>query len=173
MPGRAVDGTPEPGAARPYMPGYGIRPAGQGTGLLPWSWAVRRLTDSHDYWLSTVRPDGRPHAMPVWGVWLGGALWFSTSRRSRKYRNLAARPACVLTTDDPRQPVVLDGPAEVVTDPAGIGAFLDALNAKYATAYGLDFLDPAVNATVRVRPVTVFGLTDADFTGSPTRWTFP
>ncbi|MEY9943130.1 pyridoxamine 5'-phosphate oxidase family protein [Kitasatospora sp. GAS1066B] len=165
-------GTPEPSAARPYMPGYGIRPADQGTGLLPWSWAERRLTGSHDYWLCTVRPDGRPHTMPVWGVWLTGALWFSSSRRSRKYRNLAAHPDCAISTDDPHQPVVLDGRAEVLAGQAEIAAFLAALNAKYDTAYGPDFLDPAVNATFRVRPDSVFGLTDADFTGSPTRWTF-
>ena len=33
------------------MPGYGILPAGEGTGLLPWEWAVERLARSHDYWL--------------------------------------------------------------------------------------------------------------------------
>ncbi|MFF7635475.1 pyridoxamine 5'-phosphate oxidase family protein [Kitasatospora sp. NPDC008050] len=161
-----------PRATRPSMPGYGILAADEGTGLLPWSWAERRLTDSHDYWVCTVRPDGRPHSMPVWGVWLRGALWFSSSRRSRKYRNLADRPDCVLTTDNPHQPVVLDGVAAVMTGPADVAAFLAALNAKYRTDYGPDFLDPAVNATFRVRPSSVFGLTDADFTGSPTRWTF-
>lgn len=162
----------QPQAGRPFMPGYGILPADQGTGLLPWSWAERRLTDSHDYWVSSVRPDGRPHAMPVWGVWLDDALWFSSSRQSRKYRNLAARPDCVLTTENPRRPVVLDGRAAVRTEPAAIRAFLDALNAKYETSYPPDFLNPEVNATFRVQPVTVFALTDADFTGSPTRWTF-
>ncbi|GAA1258117.1 pyridoxamine 5'-phosphate oxidase family protein [Kitasatospora nipponensis] len=163
---------PGPRAGRPDMPGYGIRPADEGTGLLPWAWAESRLRDSHDYWVSSVRPDGRPHAMPVWGVWLAGGLWFSSSRRSRKYRNLTARPDAVLTTDDARNPVVLEGRARVVTEPAPVAAFLAALNAKYRTAYPADFLDPAVNATFEVRPATVFGLLDGDFTGSPTRWTF-
>ncbi|MFJ1707869.1 pyridoxamine 5'-phosphate oxidase family protein [Kitasatospora sp. NPDC088346] len=163
----------EPSRARPHMPGYGILPADEGTGLLPWSWACERLTGSHDYWLSTVRPDGRPHAMPVWGVWLDGALWFSSSRASRKARNLAARADCVVTTDDPHEPVVLEGRAATVVDPAGIAVFLAALNGKYGTAYGIDFLDPAVNSTFRVRPSEVFGLVQEDFTGSPTRWSFP
>jgi len=60
----------EPSASRPYMPGYGLLDAAQGAGLLPWSWAVERLQRSHDYWVATVRPDGRPHVMPVWGVWM-------------------------------------------------------------------------------------------------------
>ena len=60
-------------ADRPFMPGYGVLPADQGSGLLPWAEAERRLTASHDFWCATVRPDGRPHVMPVWGVWLDGA----------------------------------------------------------------------------------------------------
>ncbi len=162
----------DPVAARPHMPGYGVLPADQGTGLLPWSWARQRLTDSHDYWLSTVRPDGRPHTMPVWAVWLDDALWFSSSRQSRKARNLAARPDCVLTTDDPRNPVVLEGQARLITDLPTIAAFLTESNRKYRTSYEPDFLDPAVNSTFRVRPTQVFGLLQTDFTGSPTRWTF-
>ncbi|WP_354645156.1 pyridoxamine 5'-phosphate oxidase family protein [Kitasatospora camelliae] len=163
----------DPAASRPYMPGYGILPAEQGSGLLPWSWAGRRLADSHDYWLATVRPDGRPHVMPVWGVWLDDRLWFSTALGSRKARNLAVHPDCAVTTDDPLNPVVLEGRAETVPDRPAIIRFLAALNTKYRTDYGPDFLDPAVNATVRVHPVQAFGLRQEDFTGSPTRWRFP
>ncbi|MDI2130380.1 pyridoxamine 5'-phosphate oxidase family protein [Yinghuangia seranimata] len=162
----------EPQASRPYMPGYGVLPPEEGTGLLPWSWARERLAASHDYWVSTVRPDGRPHAMPVWGVWLDACLWFSSSLGSRKARNIAGRADCVVTTDDALNPVVVEGRAEVVADRAGIAAFLDALNGKYETSYGIDFLDPDVNGTFRVRPVQVFGLREGDFTGSPTRWRF-
>ncbi len=46
------------------------------------------------------------------------------------------------------------------------------MNAKYDVDYTVDFLDPAVNATVRVRPRWAFGLLHDDFTGSPTRWRF-
>jgi hypothetical protein len=110
--------------------------------------------------------------MPVWGAWLDGALWFSTGGRSRKVRNLAHQPRCALITKDPEQPVQLQGLAEVVLDPGPIAAFLAASNAKYRTDIGIDFLDPDVNATVRVPPRVVIALREADFTGSPTRWTF-
>lgn len=59
---------PEPRASRPYMPGYGVLGAGEGRGLLPWSWAEERLGASHRYWVVSVGRDGQPHAMPVWGV---------------------------------------------------------------------------------------------------------
>src|SRR5690348_15908152 len=87
----------EPIAARPYMPGYGTLPADQGRGLLPWSWAEERLVSSHDFWLATVTPDGAPHLMPVWAIWRGGALWFSSANGSRKARNLTAQPRCSLS----------------------------------------------------------------------------
>jgi hypothetical protein len=45
-------------------------------------------------------------------------------------------------------------------------------NAKYGTDYSIELLDPAVNATIRVRPRWAFGLAEGDFTGSPTRWVF-
>ena len=46
------------------------------------------------------------------------------------------------------------------------------VNAKYSTSYGVDFLAPEVNATVRVTPRRGFGLIQDDFSGSPTRWRF-
>jgi PPOX class probable F420-dependent enzyme len=155
------------------MPGYGILPADQGTGLLPWSWAARRLHDSHDFWVATVWPDGRPHTMPVWGVWEDDILWFSSSLRSRKIRNIQAGSDVSMSTEDPRNPVVLEGSAEIVTDGPTIQHFLHLMNAKYDTDYGPDFLDPAKNASVRVRPRWAFGVAEGDFGGSPTRWEFP
>jgi PPOX class probable F420-dependent enzyme len=154
------------------MPGYGIGPAGSGTGLLPWSWAEERLTRSRFFWLATVGAGGRPHVMPVWAVWSDGAAWFSSGLRSRKARNLAADPRCTLTTDDALEPVIVEGDAERVTDPDRLAGFMAALDAKYETDYGAEFADPTVNGVWRVTPDRAFGLVEEDFTGSPTRWTF-
>jgi PPOX class probable F420-dependent enzyme len=154
------------------MPGYGILPADQGSGLLTWAHAQQRLTASHDYWCATVCPDGRPHVMPVWGVWLDGLLWFSSSLASRKARNLVADPRCTVTTDDARNPVVVEGTAERLTAPEPIAAFVAAVNAKYDAGMTAEFQDPSVNGTFTVRPVRAFGMTHDDFAGSPTRWTF-
>jgi hypothetical protein len=164
--------TAGPPADRPFMPGYGVLAADQGSGLMPWAEAERRLTVAHDYWCATVRPDGRPHVMPVWGVWLDGQVWFSSGMGSRTARNLAAEPRCTLTTDDARNPVVVSGDARQVTDPAGIEAFVAAVDAKYGGGVSVEFLDPAVNGTFAVAPVTVFAISEDDFSGSPTRWTF-
>jgi hypothetical protein len=155
------------------MPGYGVLAADAGTGLLPWSWALDRLRESHDYWVATVWPDGRPHLMPVWAIWAEpDTLWFSSSLRSRKIRNIAAGPGVSVSTADARNPVVLHGNAEVITETRAIQGFLDGMNTKYGTDYPIEFLDPAKNASVRVRPAWVFGVAEDDFEGSPTRWDF-
>ena len=63
-----------------------------------WSQARDELADAEVYWLSTVRPDGRPHVTPLLGVWLEDALYFCTGSGERKAKNLSANRHCVLTT---------------------------------------------------------------------------
>ena len=150
------------------MPGYGIQPAGDGTGLLPWGWAVERLLRSHDYWIATVWPDGRPHVTPVWGVWMQDAVWFSCSPNGRKARNLASDARCTATTDNAYEPVIVEGRAEL--DASAVQPFTDTANAKYETDMPVSFFEE--NHLYRLAPEKVIALTEADFTGSPTRWRF-
>jgi len=159
------------------MPGYGV--VAEPEGMLPWSFAQERLERAHDYWVATVWPDGRPHVMPVWGAWFDGCLWFSSDQASRKARNLAAEPRCVLTTDNALEPVIVEGVAELVYDRAATAAYTDALRAKYAAewiedSYTVDFFDANLGggATYRVAPASVFALKESEFTTSPTRWSF-
>ncbi len=162
-----------PRLTRPYMPGYGTLPASEGTGLLPWSWAEERLVSSRNYWIVTVWPDlRRPHSMPVWGMWHETAFWFSSSKPSRKAKNLASNPRCVVTTEDATNPVVVEGIAELLTDPEDLATLLELENAKYETDYKIDMLDPAENSCFRIRPTWAFGIMHGDFEGSPTRWDF-
>jgi PPOX class probable F420-dependent enzyme len=151
------------------MPDYGIQGPGEGSGLLPWSWAEERLIASRNYWVTSLWPDGRPHSMPVWGAWDGEALWFSSGRRSRKARNLAADPRCVVTTEDANEPVVIEGSAESARERDAIVRVAELMNAKYG-GITAEFL--AAHATIRVRPRWAFGIAHDDFTGSPTRWVF-
>jgi general stress protein 26 len=162
----------EPEASRPHMPGYGIVGSSEGSGLLPWSWAEERLAASHDYWVTSTWPDGRPHVMPVWAVWHDSCIWFSSSLGSRKTLNLQRDPRCTVATDKASEPVIVEGEAEVVRDLETLAVVLDLENRKYDTSYAMEMLDPDVNACFRVRPRWAFGLSAADFTGSPTRWVF-
>ena len=98
------------------MPGYGV-PADP-DGLLPWSWAEERLTGCRNYWVVTADASGRPHSMPVWGVWSveDSVFWFSASHGSRKVRNLSENPQMVVTTDDSREVVSVEGRAHPLDD---------------------------------------------------------
>jgi PPOX class probable F420-dependent enzyme len=151
------------------MPGYGISPAADG--LLPWSWAIQRLERAHNYWLATRRPDGAPHLTAVWGVWREDAFAFSTGGRSRKARNLATDPRCVVTPEGAEESVVVEGVAAPVTDSAD----LEALAVAYTAKYGAGFPDPAANPVFSVRPRVVFGIVEreAEFATAATRWEFP
>lgn len=153
-----------PRATRPHMPGYGIAEGAEG--LLPWSWAVERLEASRNYWISTTSTSGRPHAMPVWGLWLDDALHFSTGEDSKKARNLRASPACVATTESAAEAVIVEGEA-LPQDTAQH----DTVLAAYAAKYGWSD-DPG--GWLTLRPIRAFGfIEDASrFGQAATRWLF-
>jgi hypothetical protein len=154
-----------PRAAPLRMPGYG--PGRSRRGLLAWKTAAVRLARSHNYWLVTARPDGRPHAMPIWGVWLVDRFYFSTGRRSRKARNLAADARCLVCTERADEAVIVEGHAREVT-----GAALAPIGRAYGRKYRPSSLDPELGPVFEVRPRVVFGVFERTFPRSATRWTF-
>ena len=155
-----------PKAGRPYMPGYGL-PSGS-KGLLSWKWAHQRLTRSHNYWVATTKPDGAPHVMPVWGIWVGSVFYFSTGRESRKAKNLRANPRCIVCTEKSREAVILDGTAEEVKD----SDLLKKLGAPYHKKYKPWKLDPSLGPIYSVRPSRIFGLNEKSGMKAATRWRF-
>src|SRR4051812_13281085 len=89
--------------------GYGAPADASGAELLPWSRAAEQLEGAHNYWLCTTRADGRPHAAPLWGLWLDDAFWFSTDAASVKGRNMARDPRIVVHLESGADTVVLEG----------------------------------------------------------------
>jgi hypothetical protein len=152
-------------ADRPDAPGYGFVGPDEGDGLLPFEWVVEQLRASHNLWLVTTFPDGRPHAMPLWGVWVDGAGHLSTGRESRKARNLARDPRCVVTTEDAQKAVVVEGTAARVDMS---DAFVDAYNEKYA----MDIRTMAEEPVFAVTPTRIIAIDEQRFATSPTRFRF-
>jgi Pyridoxamine 5'-phosphate oxidase len=166
----------QPRASRIAASGYGF-PKGV-KGLLPWSWAEQRLKKSHNYWITTVRPNGSPHGvsphtMVVWGLWQDGAFIFSTGAESRKKKNLAHNAHCVVCTEDASEAVIVEGIAEIA-DVAARRKMLSVYERKYKFDMGamkkdiLSMKEPVF----AVRPRVVFGLWEKHFVGKSTRWTF-
>jgi hypothetical protein len=155
----------EPRTERPRIPDYGISKSK--TGMLRWKWAVKTLTDSREYWIVTVRSDGRPHAMIIWGLWFDGAFWFGTGSKTQKARNLAKNPNCIVGTQNAAEAVILEGVAELITDPAMGKKLEPASLSKYGMSGG-----GGSEPLYRVRPKVVFGLIEKSFPKTATRWIF-
>src|SRR5256714_10197939 len=90
---------------------YGAKP-------LPWSRALKQLeaNTGGTYWLATTRPDGRPHVAAVGALWVDGKIYFVSGTRTRKGRNLAANPDCVISVSLTGIDVVVEGTAVRITD---------------------------------------------------------
>ena len=156
----------QPKPDRPFAPGYGIVGADEGKGLLPWTWVARKMNGCRTFWLATIHSThSRPHVMPVWGVWLDDAFFFSTGGKSRKGQNLAANSACTITNDDGAEAVIVEGTAVRLADEAKLKKMAPAYKKKYK-------MDPtSMNEPIfEVRPGTVFGFIEKSFPKSATRW---
>ena len=172
LPAKQVQSTTrKPEASRPHAPGYGL-PSGK-KGLLPWSWAEQRLKKSHNYWITTIRPDGSPHTMVVWGVWQDGRLLFSTISKSRTARNLARNAACIVCAEHANEAVIVEGTAEIA-DVAARRNFLPTYERKYK--FNMKGMEQEIlsmkEPVFAVRPRVVFGLREKKFVGKTTRWKF-
>lgn len=97
-----------------------------------WAPVLTELTDAADYWVCTVRPDGRPHAAPVWGVWWRGSLVFSSIGFSVKVGNLRANDQVTVHLSSAQQVVIADGTATEIADPAELAELGALFDAKYA-----------------------------------------
>lgn len=165
----------DPVASAPYMPEYGV--GNPDWRALPWSWARDRLDAARNVWLVTVSSRGRPHSLPVWGVWADDEhrFGFSCAPGSRKARNLADNPRCAVTTEDTVECLSLEGTARLVTDDGRIGFWVDRYLSKYqalAPELSGDFLRS--NLVFEVDPERAFAIIEREdeFANRATRWTF-
>jgi len=150
---------------------------------IPWSRAVEQLEagTAKSFWLATVRPDGRPHVAGVGALWVDGKLYFTSGPQTRKSRNLAQNPACVLSVALPNLDLVIEGTAARVTDEDT----LQRLAQRYAAQgwparvsdgaltaeYSAPSAGPPPWILYVVTPVTAFGVATAAPNGA-TRWQF-
>ncbi|MBI3973374.1 MAG: pyridoxamine 5'-phosphate oxidase family protein [Chloroflexi bacterium] len=153
----------EPAASRPDIPkGYGISESVEG--MLPWRWAEERLERAQNYWVVTARPNGRPHAVPVWGAWVEGCFYFDGG--GRKASNMAANPAMVVHLESGAEVVIVEGVYDQGAKP-GPDLFVRIQDA-YAGKYDYRPDIPGQMYTVRPRTVLAWHNLPKD----ATRWRF-
>jgi nitroimidazol reductase NimA-like FMN-containing flavoprotein (pyridoxamine 5'-phosphate oxidase superfamily) len=157
------------------------RYSSHGATAADWEHARAQLEQAELFWISTVRPDGRPHVTPLIAVWLDDALFFSTGPEERKARNLAESPHCILTTGrntmDDGLDLVVEGEAVNVRDEAKLRRIAEAYVAKYGEEWRFEVREGAFHHAAGralvfgVAPATAFGFgKGAEF--SQTRWRF-
>ncbi len=100
-------------------------------GVIPWNKIDTWLRGFRSIWVGTTRPDGRPHAVPVWYIWDGQTLYFASNRTSQKARNLSLQPSIVVHAGDGDDAIILEGRAAVVTDPNEWAHVNEAYGEKY------------------------------------------
>lgn len=157
------------------MADYGV--GGEGWRALPWSWAAARLAAARNFWLVTASAAGRPHALPVWGVWDDDdrRFAFSCSPNSRKAANLAANPQIVFAPGDTTECVSVEGRAHLVDEHGRRAAWIERYLAKYrpiSPDLSGDFL--RAHALFEVVPDRAFAVIEREdeFADRATRWRF-
>jgi nitroimidazol reductase NimA-like FMN-containing flavoprotein (pyridoxamine 5'-phosphate oxidase superfamily) len=157
------------------------RYSSDGATATDWEHARAQLEQAELFWISTVRPDGRPHVTPLIAVWFDDALFFCTGPDERKARNLAENPRCILTTGRNTMgdglDVVVEGEAVNVRDEERLRRIADAYVAKYGEEWRFEVRDSAFHhqggraLVFEVAPATAFGFGKGD-EFSQTRWRF-
>jgi hypothetical protein len=155
-----------------------------GSAAIPWSRALKQLEEAASkgsFWLATVRPDGRPHVAAVGALWVDGKFYMTSGAGTRKSRNLAQNPNCVISASLGDIDVVVEGTAARVTDGPTLtriaGLYADqgwpasvsdgALTAEYSAPSA----GPAPWDLYAITPSTAFGVATAEPHGA-TRWRF-
>lgn len=162
-----------------------------GDAPIPWEHPLAQLeaaaTEAPDdrpprtYWLATSHPDGRPHVAGVGAMWLDDRFYFTSGPGTRKSRNLAENPSCVVSMALNDIDLVVEGTATRVTDEA----ILTRIAERYAAqgwpakaedgALTAEFSAPSAGPPpwylYEMKPSTAFGVATAKPYGA-TRWRF-
>jgi nitroimidazol reductase NimA-like FMN-containing flavoprotein (pyridoxamine 5'-phosphate oxidase superfamily) len=152
-----------------------------GATAMDWAEGRRRIEEAELFWLSTVRPDRRPHVTPLISVWLDGAAYICTGASERKAKNLAENPHCILTTGSnllrEGLDVVIEGEAERLDDEAALQRVADIYESKYGGEWHFDVRDGAFHGEAgneaivfEIRPAKVLGFGKGEY--SQTSWRF-
>jgi uncharacterized pyridoxamine 5'-phosphate oxidase family protein len=152
---------------------------------LTWSRAEKQLEaavgEDVTHFLATVRPDGRPHVAGVGALWADGKFYIVSGPGTRKSRNLAERPDCVITVKLPDLDLVVEGAATKVTDDSKLKRIAKRYNAlgwpaavedgAFTAPYSAPSAGPPPWNLYEFTPKTAFGVATAEPFGA-TRWNF-
>ncbi|MFN7035772.1 MAG: pyridoxamine 5'-phosphate oxidase family protein [Bellilinea sp.] len=165
-----MENPDQPWVDRPQMPqSYGLSPIKDG--ILAWEEVESRLIAARNYWVCTTRANGRPHVMPVWGIWQDNCFYFGTDLQSIKGRNLIHSPHLMVHLESGDDAVILECRAEQVIEPPLLKRVLSAYSEKYGV-----FSDESELTSQTIffaaKPYKALAWRESSFPTSATRWRF-
>lgn len=106
----------------------------------------------------------QPHVVPVWYLWDGQSIWVHGYGSTRKFKDLAANPACSIVVDHATSgvdfwAVLLEGQAELITDPAVVHPMAERIYARYIGVEGAQ--DPVPQSWIHDAESLLLKLTPA------------
>jgi len=103
-----------PKISRPkFLEGYVDNPISE----VPWEHVEQRLTESINYWMCSLYPDGRPHVVPRWGAFLDGKFYYDGSPETRHARNIEKNPNVTLHLESGNDVVIMEGISQPASKP--------------------------------------------------------
>ena len=108
------------------------------TTLLPWDFVSLHMTASQHYWLTTVSAAGRPHAVPVWGIWYKNRIHFEGRMQTAWARHLVRDPHITVHLPHGEQVVIIEGIASIIEDTAIDDDEWKRLDTAFQSKYQVD-----------------------------------
>lgn len=157
-----------------------------GSDPISWSRPLRLLETfesgpGSSTWLSTTRPDGRPHVAGIGALWLDGKFYLVSGAPTRKSRNLAANPNCAISVSLEGIDLIVEGTAAKVTDEATLQHLAAQYRAQgwpatvkdgaFTAEYSAPSAGPAPWDLWVLTPTVAFGVATAEPYGAM-RWRF-
>lgn len=121
-----------PKILRPKLPkGYADNPIS----YVEWEWVTTQMTKAKNYWLCSVRPDGRPHVVPRWGAFIDNKLYYDGSPETRHAQNIRDNSNVSLHLENGAQVVIMEGLSKPAKKPHPEFAhrLAEAISGKYAS----------------------------------------
>ncbi len=139
---------------------------------LDWASVRDRLERALQYWVATTRPDGRPHVIPIDGIWLDDVWYYGGSPKTVRHHNLEGNASAVMHLDDPMKAVIVEGECRAVSASPDLAQRLAAASQKYAAlGYSMDADSYSGEGLWALHPRRVLAWTN--YPRDATRFTFP
>jgi general stress protein 26 len=135
--------------------------------LVSWNFVSEQMSLSRHYWISTVYFDGRPHVIPVWGIWHQNRFHFEGSMKTAWGQNILSNPYISVHLPSGDKVVIIEGTAHIIQDDEIDNDTWNILDTTFQSKYQVEKGSPYIYVT----PKKVLAWDGEELT-TMTRWLF-